>query len=138
MIVLLVGLLTAVGYEMVRGGDIDCVQTSISAYYYTHAQAIFVGALIAIGTCLIGRGPRKAESLQIRAVSALGQWDLHRRDALEVAGTDAPSDGNDPQQSRSDHCCIGRGGNGGEQLRVFVSFRGERRRDLSHATLMAV
>jgi hypothetical protein len=52
MIALVIGLATAVVYEVVRGGA-DCVQTSISAYYYTHAQAIFVGALIAIGTCLI-------------------------------------------------------------------------------------
>jgi hypothetical protein len=31
----------------------DCWQTSISAYYYTPARAVFVGALIAIGLSLI-------------------------------------------------------------------------------------
>lgn len=31
----------------------DCWQTSISAYYYTPARAVFVGALMAIGLCLI-------------------------------------------------------------------------------------
>jgi hypothetical protein len=52
MIALVIDLAAAVVYEIVRG-DADCVQTSISAYYYTHAQAVFVGALVAIGTCLI-------------------------------------------------------------------------------------
>lgn len=33
--------------------DPDCWQTSISAYYYTPARAIFVGALMAIGLSLI-------------------------------------------------------------------------------------
>jgi hypothetical protein len=30
-----------------------CFQTSISAYYYTPAQAVFVGTLVAIGVCMI-------------------------------------------------------------------------------------
>jgi hypothetical protein len=30
-----------------------CFQTSISAYYYTPVQAVFVGTLIAIGVCMI-------------------------------------------------------------------------------------
>ncbi|MFI6674675.1 hypothetical protein [Kribbella sp. NPDC050470] len=30
-----------------------CLQTSISAYYYTPVQAIFVGGLIAIGVCMV-------------------------------------------------------------------------------------
>ncbi|MFI7062278.1 hypothetical protein ACIBL3_14940 [Kribbella sp. NPDC050124] len=33
--------------------DPRCLQTSISAYYYTPVQAIFVGALIAIGVCMV-------------------------------------------------------------------------------------
>lgn len=33
--------------------DPHCWQTSISAYYYTPVQAIFVGTLIAIGVCMI-------------------------------------------------------------------------------------
>lgn len=31
----------------------SCLQTSISAYYYTPAQAIFVGTLITIGACMV-------------------------------------------------------------------------------------
>jgi hypothetical protein len=50
MIALVAALAAAVVYELIRAG---CRQTSISAYYYTHARTVFVGALIAIGTCLI-------------------------------------------------------------------------------------
>jgi hypothetical protein len=31
----------------------QCFQTSISAYYYTPAQAVFVGTLVAVGVCMI-------------------------------------------------------------------------------------
>ena len=72
MIALLVGLFAAVIYEVARGGDIDCVQTSISAYYYTHAQAIFVGALIAMGTCLISlRGSTDHEDVLLNLAGML-------------------------------------------------------------------
>src|SRR3954469_5812708 len=33
--------------------DPRCLQTSISAYYYTPVRAIFVGALITIGVCMV-------------------------------------------------------------------------------------
>ncbi|HEY4571723.1 MAG TPA: hypothetical protein VIH10_19770 [Kribbella sp.] len=33
--------------------DPRCLQTSISAYYYTPVRAIFVGALISIGVCMV-------------------------------------------------------------------------------------
>ncbi|MEU4192100.1 hypothetical protein AB0E69_09390 [Kribbella sp. NPDC026611] len=33
--------------------DPHCLQTSISAYYYTPVRAIFVGALITIGVCMV-------------------------------------------------------------------------------------
>ena len=49
-------LFCSVGYERFQ---VDCWQTSISAYYYTPVRSILVGALIAIGLCLIvirGRG----------------------------------------------------------------------------------
>ena len=52
MVVTVVGLALAVGYERWRVHP-GCFQTSISAYYYTPVRAVFVGALIAIGTCLI-------------------------------------------------------------------------------------
>ncbi|WP_130388544.1 hypothetical protein [Kribbella sp. VKM Ac-2569] len=33
--------------------DPHCLQTSISAYYYTPVRAIFVGSLITIGVCMV-------------------------------------------------------------------------------------
>lgn len=51
LIALAVGLGVAVAYEVDRAGE--CWQTSISAFYYTPAQGILVGALVAIGACLI-------------------------------------------------------------------------------------
>jgi len=71
MIALVIGLATAVVYEVVRGGA-DCVQTSISAYYYTHAQAIVVGALVAIGVCLIClRGSTEIEDILLNVAGML-------------------------------------------------------------------
>ena len=71
MITLVVGLTAAVVYEVVRGGA-DCVQTSISAYYYTHAQAIFVGALVAIGACLVClRGSSEIEDVLLNVAGML-------------------------------------------------------------------
>lgn len=71
MIALVIGLGTAVTYEIVRRHG-DCVQTSISAYYYTHAQAIFVGSLIAIGACLIClRGSTELEDILLNLAGML-------------------------------------------------------------------
>ncbi|SOC53242.1 hypothetical protein SAMN05660748_4354 [Blastococcus aggregatus] len=50
LIALAIGLGVAVAYERMRAG---CWQTSISAYYYTPAQGVLVGGLVAIGVCLI-------------------------------------------------------------------------------------
>jgi len=51
MVGLLVGLAVAVIYQVWRqDGDL---LGSVSAYYYTPAQAIFVGALIGLGACMI-------------------------------------------------------------------------------------
>lgn len=47
---LAIGLGVSVVYERARA---ECWQTSISAFYYTPAQGILVGALVAIGVCLI-------------------------------------------------------------------------------------
>lgn len=70
MIALVIGLASAVVYEIIHRGD--CVQTSISAYYYTHAQAIFVGSLIAIGTCLIClRGSTEWEDVLLNVAGML-------------------------------------------------------------------
>jgi hypothetical protein len=71
MIALVIGLATAVVYEIARRGG-DCVQTSISAYYYTHAQAVFVGSLVAIGACLIAlRGSTDHEDVLLNVAGML-------------------------------------------------------------------
>jgi hypothetical protein len=49
---LLLMLLVSVAIEALRL-DPDCLLGSISAYYYTPARGIFVGALCAVGVCLI-------------------------------------------------------------------------------------
>lgn len=50
MVGLMLSLGVAVVYQSVQQGSI---LSSISAYYYTPAQAIFVGALVAVGACMI-------------------------------------------------------------------------------------
>lgn len=50
----------------------DCWQTSISAYYYTPARAVFVGALMAIGLSLIViKGSRSLEDIFLNAAGML-------------------------------------------------------------------
>ncbi|MET7700561.1 hypothetical protein [Streptomyces sp. NPDC005485] len=58
MIVLVIGLAAAILTEYSKshlkgGGSGHCWQPSISAYYYTPVQLVFVGALVAIGITLI-------------------------------------------------------------------------------------
>jgi hypothetical protein len=62
MVCLLLGLGVAVGYQTWRQG---ChLLSSVSAYYYTPAQAIFVGALIGLGACMIAlKGTRPVEEI---------------------------------------------------------------------------
>jgi hypothetical protein len=50
MVGLLLCLAVAVVYQSVRQGNL---LGSVSAYYYTPAQAIFVGGLIGLGACMI-------------------------------------------------------------------------------------
>jgi hypothetical protein len=50
MIGLLVALAAAVFYQTIEQ---DSFLSSVSAYYYTPAQAVFVGALIGLGACMI-------------------------------------------------------------------------------------
>ncbi|MEU2347834.1 hypothetical protein [Modestobacter sp. NPDC049651] len=52
MIVLVAALLAAVLHEHARAPG-GCWQPSISAYWYTPAQGALVGALVAIGVCLV-------------------------------------------------------------------------------------
>ena len=42
-----------IGVRFERSKAPGCFQTSISAYYYTPVHGIFIGALVAVGTCLI-------------------------------------------------------------------------------------
>jgi hypothetical protein len=63
MIGLVGGLAFSVLYERIDGSK-DCWQTSISGYYYTHAQPYFVGALIAVGVCMFClKGNTEAEDV---------------------------------------------------------------------------
>jgi hypothetical protein len=62
MVALLLGLGAAVGYQTWRQGW--HLLGSVSAYYYTPAQAIFVGALIGLGACMIAlRGTNVVEDV---------------------------------------------------------------------------
>src|ERR1700704_5406992 len=51
MVVLVAGLAVAIVHEWITV-HADCLQTSISAYYYTSVHAYFIGALVSIGVCL--------------------------------------------------------------------------------------
>jgi hypothetical protein len=50
MVMAVVVLAVSVAIERAQ---VDCWQTSVSAYYYTPVRAIFVGVLLSIGLCLI-------------------------------------------------------------------------------------
>src|SRR4051812_48137400 len=52
IVVVAVELAASVLYEHAQA-PAECWQTSISAYYYTPAQGVLVGALVAIGVCLV-------------------------------------------------------------------------------------
>ena len=69
MVVLVLLLASSVIIEAVKA---KCLQTSISAYYYTPVQAIFVGGLMAIGVCLIViKGSTPAEDLCLNLAGML-------------------------------------------------------------------
>lgn len=70
MLLVVVGLAAAVVYEIARVG---CVKGSISAYYYSPARGVFVGALIGIAVCLLclrGSDEREDALLNIAGVLA--------------------------------------------------------------------
>src|SRR5262245_37733431 len=52
MIGFVLAIFIAVGFEISKT-DPTCYQTSISAYYYTPVHGILIGALVAVGACLI-------------------------------------------------------------------------------------
>jgi hypothetical protein len=50
----MVGAVALLGVSVViERTNVDCWQTSVSAYYYTPVRSVFVGVLMAIGLCLI-------------------------------------------------------------------------------------
>jgi hypothetical protein len=50
----MVGAVVLLGVSiLIERSELSCWQTSVSAYYYTPARAVFVGVLMAIGLCLI-------------------------------------------------------------------------------------
>lgn len=52
MILVILMLAASVVVELVKT-DSNCLQSSLSAYYHTPAQSIFVGTLVAIGACMV-------------------------------------------------------------------------------------
>jgi hypothetical protein len=72
MVILLGLLLTSVVVTSFNAGDRGCFEASISGYYFTPARAVFVGALCALGACLIiYRGNTDAEDIALNASGAL-------------------------------------------------------------------
>jgi FtsH-binding integral membrane protein len=63
MVLLVLMLFVAVGVEWGATGR-RCFQDSLSAYYYTPVQAVFVGALVSIGVCMVVlKGNTEAEDV---------------------------------------------------------------------------
>jgi hypothetical protein len=69
LVALVALIMTAVALEW---GRTHCLQTSISAYYYTPARSIFVGSLVAIGVALIAiRGRSDGEDALLNLAGML-------------------------------------------------------------------
>lgn len=71
MVAMIVLLGVAVLIEWTKT-DPRCLQTSISAYYYTPVRAIFVGALITIGVCMVVlKGNTETEDILLNVAGIL-------------------------------------------------------------------
>jgi hypothetical protein len=71
MVGVVLGLGAAVAIERAKVSP-GCFQGSISAYYYTPARAVFVGALLVLGVCLIClRGSTDVEDLLLNVAGML-------------------------------------------------------------------
>jgi hypothetical protein len=71
MVGLVVLLAASVLIEIEQTG-FGCLRTSISSYYWTPVRGVFVGALVAIGTCLIVlKGNTVVEDLLLNVAGAL-------------------------------------------------------------------
>jgi hypothetical protein len=65
-------LLALAGAVLIERLHASCWEESISAYYYTPAHSIFVGALVALGVCLIAiRGNIDAEDVLMNVAGVL-------------------------------------------------------------------
>ena len=68
---IVVVVLAAVASVLIERSHTDCWQASISAYYYTPVHAMFVGALVAIGVCLIAvKGSEEWEDMLLNVAGA--------------------------------------------------------------------
>ncbi|GAA1125098.1 hypothetical protein GCM10009630_23730 [Kribbella jejuensis] len=71
MVAMIVLLAVAVVIEWSKT-EPHCLQTSISAYYYTPVRAIFVGALITIGVCMVVlKGNTETEDILLNVAGIL-------------------------------------------------------------------
>jgi hypothetical protein len=71
MVAVVLGLGASVVIELVKV-SFGCFQTSISAYYYTPVRAVFVGALLTLGVCLIClKGSTDVEDLLLNVAGML-------------------------------------------------------------------
>lgn len=71
MVAVVLGLGASVVIERIKVNP-GCFQTSISAYYYTPVRAVFVGALVVLGVCLIClRGSTDIEDLLLNVAGML-------------------------------------------------------------------
>jgi uncharacterized membrane protein YidH (DUF202 family) len=67
MLTLIAMLAASIGIEWWQAGR-DCFQHSISGYYYTPVQAIFVSTLVAIGVCMVAlKGNTEWEDILLNA-----------------------------------------------------------------------
>jgi hypothetical protein len=73
MVGLVAGLAVSILYEFTWANDFDCLQRSISAYYYTPVRSFFVAALVGIGValfCLKGSTEREDILLNLAGIFA--------------------------------------------------------------------
>ena len=70
IVVVLLALICSVALERVHSNG--CWEASISAYYYTPVHSIFVGALVALGVCLVAiRGSTDPEDVLLNIAGVL-------------------------------------------------------------------
>ncbi|MGI9052917.1 MAG: hypothetical protein ACR2HQ_09755 [Ilumatobacteraceae bacterium] len=84
IVVVVLALMASVVIEVVKA---DCWQESISAYYYTPVHAVFVGALVALGVCMIAiKGGTDVEDMLLNVAGVLAP-------IVAFVPTSQPSDG---------------------------------------------